>query len=720
MANIKAGKSSNSNLKVPPLKIVLSSHQNNSAIVNVSNHDGDESDSRRDKMDRDYQVESDGDTGDKRVISRKNSRSSPDRKDADHLQTPAKNDTSSSSSTSSSDRSTTTSPSSESESLDSNLTIISDNQQTRTKVDQREEAPQTKQEKTPRHTVKGEKSTSGQQSNKRANSDNLTETVNDSNNQAGNRDQSLNANQRITRSSQRAAQQNKSENPNDVNNDDLNVPEYPDKTVESARKIKRRKGEQQESETDGGQQIAQQPLIMANICPADYQPPSQNSFELYRDIRKRPYKKMLKLNNFQAKTPQGFKDYLLNSGPYLLDGNRLGVGLSGPHPNNSNYNPTSNGINHRLSSSRLPLRMKLSNLHSKLSSNQASHQRHNAYVIPKLVEVPKSLTVGSPLHELFQDQEKARYQMRMQHLKERERSVMAAEQEILRAYNRVTMADNRQEFNLSACTYFYYQERYHYLDEATGSKKGEKPKEIPHSQDNSNLCIDAPKKSSEDSDKTAANVEPPSKGGDANAVKIEKDDNTNSGNSDAIGQQNKKDKLASESANHNDDDQVPSNNAKNGRKESSGSKQDDKDVPVQDAAKKEKSPSGIQAARAGESESNHSEEKSDHQSKPVKSDGSGTEIVNGDEPAIVEISDEDLKISNRSALIDQLQEVDDKWADIKKQMFIRHKNESDSLYAVQSMEWEWKAKEIGACDVRITLKIENEFVPRVEVSALDY
>lgn len=338
---------------------------------------------------------------------------------------------------------------------------------------------------------------------------------------------------------------------------------------------------------------------MANVDPADYQLPAQNSFELYRDVRKRPYKKLMKLNHIQPKVPHGFKDYLLNGGPYLLDGNKLGVGMNGAKMDNLNINGQTKIATN--SAIRLPLRVKLTN---------PTQQRHTSYNIPKVSDAPKNLQVGSPLYELFHDQEKARQQMRMQHLKERERSILATEQEILRAYNRAAIADVKQKLHLSACTYFYYQERYHYLDEKLTS-----PNKVT-SQPSSNLTY-------------RLNSDPGHK--DLLYLKV--------------------------------NDQVKNLN--------------------------------------------------------LDSNDSTTSLGNeGDETK--KISDEDLKDSNREFFLKQLQDIDDKWDKIKMDMFVRHRNEADSLHAVQSLEWEWKAKEIGACDVRISLKIEPEFVPKVGVAALDY
>lgn len=454
---------------------------------------------------------------------------------------------------------------------------------------------------------------------------------------------------------------------------------------ESARKAKRRKGEPQECELDSAQTAAQLTVTMANIFPADYQLPAQNSFELYRDIRKRPYKKLMKLSHAQPKVPHGFKDYLLNAGPYLLDGNKLGVGLNGSKFENSNTTKLKGGIGTGLGV-RLPLRMKLSNLHHKMSQYQSSQQRHSSYKIPKPSEAPKSLQVGSPLYELFKDQEKARHQMRMQHLKERERAILAAEQEILRAYNRAAIADKRQKLHLSACTYFYYQERYHYLDERSDTNGNNKAKEIPHNQDNSFLCIE---------------------GGDATTKSTDNNDSSSAPSKEST--ENK-----SESGGVVMKDEGSTQNSVNGNQ--------NKNVTTDDDIAKYETSANEDMAVKSKSEVDSAKTVSSIVDNPTKSEteDDNFKVVSSSEDPPKTMSDEDLKVLNKEYFIGQLQEIDDKWDDIKRDMLVRHKNESDSLLAVQTLEWEWKAKEIGAHDVRVPLKIEPECVPRVEVTPLDY
>lgn len=619
-----------------------------------------------------------------------------------------------------SDRSSSSSPSSESESLDSNLTIISDNQHDKSnssKSDNKEETVNSKQERATRHNAKGStgekgSSTSTALGNKKSHDYNGSEPNNTDPVVGRDQSSSSSSTQRITRSSQRAAQQNKSENPNETNSDDTIVTEAQDKTIESARKVKRRKGEPQDNEQDSNQQVPPPTLVMANICPTDYELPSQNSFELYRDIRKRPYKKLMKLTTTQPKVPHGFKNYLLSSGPYLLDGNRIGIGIKG----RSSINRTES-FNARScpSSNRVPPKLKYTNIHPKFSP-APSNQRHN-YDIPRLLEAPKNLKFGSPLYELFQDQEKARQRMRMQHLKERERSVLTAEQEILRAYNRAAINDVEQDLNLSACAYFYLQERYHYIDDKNDSVDSMNPK-LMHSQTNSGenqVETDGVKQLSPSdkglqcgqTTKSSTNLTDETRESSEKSEKQTEEDGTGTpiDSSHDTKPSQKKKKCHDEDYRATVDDGGLSDISNISEKErdngTSGSCKSHEDHPLKKS---------IIDPRTG----------NDKDEEGVNEESNDSRKTAAGEEQPVEVSKANQTALNKSAFLHNLQEIDDKWTNIKKEMLIRHKNEADSLFAVQSLDWEWKAKEIGACDVRVALKIEPEFVPRVEVSALDY
>lgn len=49
-------------------------------------------------------------------------------------------------------------------------------------------------------------------------------------------------------------------------------------------------------------------------------------------------------------------------------------------------------------------------------------------------------------------------------------------------------------------------------------------------------------------------------------------------------------------------------------------------------------------------------------------------------------------------------------------MLLRHHNEAESLHAVQKLDWEWKMKELGMCDLKSTPVIDVIHVPMVHVS----
>lgn len=71
---------------------------------------------------------------------------------------------------------------------------------------------------------------------------------------------------------------------------------------------------------------------------------------------------------------------------------------------------------------------------------------------------------------------------------------------------------------------------------------------------------------------------------------------------------------------------------------------------------------------------------------------------------------------NGRQFLSWLQDVDDKYDKIKDLLILRQKQEADSLYAVQRMEWEWKLKELGQCDRNTTPEIDEIHVPLVQVT----
>ena len=70
---------------------------------------------------------------------------------------------------------------------------------------------------------------------------------------------------------------------------------------------------------------------------------------------------------------------------------------------------------------------------------------------------------------------------------------------------------------------------------------------------------------------------------------------------------------------------------------------------------------------------------------------------------------------NGRLFLSWLQDVDDKWEKIKEETIMRQRRESESLMAIQKLDWEWKMKDIGLCDFKATPCIEKSFIPVVEV-----
>ena len=121
--------------------------------------------------------------------------------------------------------------------------------------------------------------------------------------------------------------------------------------------------------------------------------------EKHLNIRKQIDQRRKNLFPVQPKPPQGFKDYLMNKKTYHLQGNM--------------------GTDSRIQP------------------------------IPKL-EPPQSLE--GQLKDLFLRQENERYKLRMKHLVEKEKLVLAVEQEILRVHGRAARALANQTLPYSVCT----------------------------------------------------------------------------------------------------------------------------------------------------------------------------------------------------------------------------------------------------------------------------
>ena len=79
-----------------------------------------------------------------------------------------------------------------------------------------------------------------------------------------------------------------------------------------------------------------------------------------------------------------------------------------------------------------------------------------------MIQPPHSL--GGALKELFVQQEKERYKLRLKHVVEKEKLVLAVEQEILRVHGRAARALANQSLPYSVCTILRDEEIYTPID----------------------------------------------------------------------------------------------------------------------------------------------------------------------------------------------------------------------------------------------------------------
>ncbi|XP_053400907.1 ankyrin repeat domain-containing protein 12-like isoform X2 [Mercenaria mercenaria] len=70
---------------------------------------------------------------------------------------------------------------------------------------------------------------------------------------------------------------------------------------------------------------------------------------------------------------------------------------------------------------------------------------------------------------------------------------------------------------------------------------------------------------------------------------------------------------------------------------------------------------------------------------------------------------------NGRQFLSWIQDVDDKYEKIKELLILRQKQEADSLYAYQRLEWEWRLKELSMCERNVTPEIDELHVPLVTV-----
>eukprot|EP00096_Caligus_rogercresseyi_P015169 TRINITY_DN760_c0_g1_i2.p1 TRINITY_DN760_c0_g1~~TRINITY_DN760_c0_g1_i2.p1 ORF type:complete len:766 (+),score=340.51 TRINITY_DN760_c0_g1_i2:1116-3413(+) len=134
-----------------------------------------------------------------------------------------------------------------------------------------------------------------------------------------------------------------------------------------------------------------------------------NDIEKFLNIRKQIEQRRKNLFPVQPKPPQGFKDYLMNRKSYLLQEN-------------------------------------------------ASERLRQ---IP-LIQPPPSLE--GAMMELFKEQEEARRKLRMKHVVEKEKLVLSVEQEILRVHGRAARALANQSSPYSLCTILRDEEIYTPID----------------------------------------------------------------------------------------------------------------------------------------------------------------------------------------------------------------------------------------------------------------
>ncbi|XP_031347221.1 ankyrin repeat domain-containing protein 12 isoform X4 [Photinus pyralis] len=135
-----------------------------------------------------------------------------------------------------------------------------------------------------------------------------------------------------------------------------------------------------------------------------HEQPITNCYQLFLNIRKQIDKRRKGLIPVQPKPPQGFKDYLMNRCTYVLAGNA---------PTTPNITIPAN----------LPAQMK----------------------------------------DLYSEQEKERYRLRMQHVIEKEKLVLSVEQEILRVHGRAARALANQSLPFSVCTILRDEEVYNLI-----------------------------------------------------------------------------------------------------------------------------------------------------------------------------------------------------------------------------------------------------------------
>ena len=186
-----------------------------------------------------------------------------------------------------------------------------------------------------------------------------------------------------------------------------------------------------------------------------FQMPSYNSYQMYLNIRKQVEKRRKTLVPVTPKAPSGFKNYLLNRGNYLLHGkvaasssltnNATMATGAPPGCNNENYN--SYGF-------------------------IACNSNNTSYKLPMKLSPPPVLIPGTPLFNLFLQQENERQKVRIQHTIEREKLRLSVEQEVLRVHGRAALAMANQSVPLSVCSILKDEEIYNTIEPLDGDGHG--------------------------------------------------------------------------------------------------------------------------------------------------------------------------------------------------------------------------------------------------------
>ncbi|XP_033315390.1 serine-rich adhesin for platelets isoform X2 [Bombus bifarius] len=181
----------------------------------------------------------------------------------------------------------------------------------------------------------------------------------------------------------------------------VGIPAPPVELHPRKRKMKPNK-EAQQAATAASNEASEATNTGPEVHPHDQ--PITNCYQLFLNIRKQIERRRKGLFPVQPKPPQGFKDYLMNRCTYVLAGN-------------ANKEPN--------------------------------------------VNPPVGLQ--GAMKDLYIEQEKERYRLRMQHVVEKEKLVLSVEQEILRVHGRAARALANQSLPFSVCTILKDEEVYNVI-----------------------------------------------------------------------------------------------------------------------------------------------------------------------------------------------------------------------------------------------------------------